>query len=421
MPDNQNDEVVIKVRADGPYKVTGPVRLTDAAGQPLPAPDGPLALCRCGRSRTKPYCDRSHRTAAGSTAAIHAGLPAPADGEPYLPGPVFAAPYHFTGDAEGRRESFYGRDTNPTWERWEAALGELEGGQAVAFSSGMAAISAVLFTALGPGDVLVAPADGIYTVRTLAREHLERIGVEVRLTPTDDGAVRDALPGATLLWLESPSNPMLDVVDIAALAGSAREGGTLVAVDNTLATPLRQRPIDLGADYSVASAAKQLTGHSDLVLGHVACADQRLASDIRAWRTTTGAIPGPFEAWLAHRSLATLGLRVERQERTAEALASMLARRGDVAHVRWPGVGCVVSFDLETAERARAFLAGCRLLAEATSFGGVHSSAERRARWGGDAVSSGLIRLSAGCEDAVDLLGDVAQALDAAGPEPGSQ
>lgn len=411
--DNQPDEVVIKVRADGPYKVTGQVRLTDADGNSLATPDGPLALCRCGRSQTKPYCDRSHRTAPGSTAAVHAGLPRPADGEPYLPGPVFAAPYHFSGDVADRAEPSYGRDDNPTWGRWEAALCELEGGTAVAFSSGMAAISAVLMTQLGPGDVLVAPSDGIYTVRTLAREHLERIGVEVRLVATDDEAIREALPGAKLLWLESPSNPLLDVADISGLAALAREGGTLVAVDNTLATPLRQRPLDLGADYSIASAAKQLTGHSDLVLGHVAAADPERARAIRHWRTTTGAIPGPFEAWLAHRSLATLGLRVERQERTAQALTTMLTARGDVAWARWPGLGCVVSFDLVSADRASAFLAACRMLAEATSFGGVHSSAERRARWGADAVSPGLIRLSVGCEDAHDVLADVAQALDA--------
>lgn len=414
MPDNQADEVVIKVREGGPYKVTGPVRLTDAAGAPLATPEGPLALCRCGRSRTKPYCDRSHRTLPGSTAAIHAGLLPAADGEPYLPGPIFAAPYHFSGDADARPEPSYGRDANPTWERWEAALAELEGGEAVAFASGMAAISAVLLTTLGPGDVLVAPTDGIYTVRTLAHEHLERIGVQVRLTPTDDDAVRAVLPGATLLWLESPSNPLLDVVDIASLTELAHEQGTLVAVDNTLATPLRQRPIELGCDFSVASAAKQLTGHSDLVLGHVVTGDPQRAAEIRGWRTVAGAIPGPFETWLAHRSLATLGLRVERQERTAQALHAMLGAREDVPQARWPGVGCVVSFDLGDAGRARAFLTACRMAAEATSFGGVHSSAERRARWGGDPVSPGLIRFSVGCEDAEDVLADVAQALDAA-------
>ncbi len=413
MPDNPHSEVVIKVRADGPYKVTGPVTLTDADGEPLETPDGPLALCRCGRSRTKPYCDRSHRTTPGSTIAVHAGLPAAAQGEPYLPGPVFAAPYHFSGDAEGGDEPHYGRYANPTWDHWEAALAELEGGTVISFASGMAAISAVLFTTLGPGDVLVAPDDGYYTVRALAREHLERIGVEVRLVPTDDRAIAGALDGATVLWLESPSNPMLDVVDVAALAALAQKGGTLVAVDNTLATALRQRPIALGADFSVSSAAKQLTGHSDLLLGHVACADPARAEAIRVWRTTTGAIPGPFETWLAHRSIATLGLRVERQERTAQALSAMLEARGDVREVRWPGVGCVVSFDVESADRARGFLSACRLLAEATSFGGVRSSAERRARWGGDAVSPGLIRLSVGCEDPVDVLGDVAQALDA--------
>ena len=414
MPDNHADEVVIKVRDGGPYKVTGPVRLTDAAGAPLAMPDGPLVLCRCGRSRTKPYCDRSHRTAPGSTAAVHAGLPAPEQGAPYLPGPVFAAPYHFRGDGEGP-EPHYGRRANPTWERWESALAELEGGQAVAFASGMAAISAVLLTTLGAGDVLVAPSDGYYTVRTLAHEHLEPRGVEVRLVPTEEEAVRGALAGATLLWLESPSNPLLGVVDVATMATLAHDAGALVAVDNTLATPLRQRPLALGADFSVASAAKQLTGHSDLLLGHVATSDPARAERIRAWRTTTGAIPGPFETWLAHRSLATLGLRVERQERTAGALHAMLAARDDVHQARWPGVGCVVAFDLLEAGRARAFLAACRVVAEATSFGGVHSSAERRARWGGDPVSPGLIRFSVGCEDADDVLADVAQALDAAG------
>ena len=124
------------------------------------------------------------------------------------------------------------------------------------------------------------------------------------------------MTGATLVWLESPSNPLLDVVDVAAIAALAHEAGALVAVDNTLATPLRQRPLALGADFSVASAAKQLTGHSDLLLGHVAVSDDERAARVRTWRTTTGAIPGPFETWLAHRSLATLGLRVERQERT---------------------------------------------------------------------------------------------------------
>ena len=278
----------------------------------------------------------------------------------------------------------------------------------------MAAISAVLLTALGPGDVLVAPRDGYYTVRTLADQHLVRNGVDVRLVASEDAAMRAALPGARLLWLESPTNPMLDVVDIEGLASGGPRGRRARRASTTRSRrALRQQPLGLGADYSIASAAKQITGHSDLVLGHVAVADPALATGLREWRTSAGAIPGPFETWLAHRSIATMGLRVERQERSAAALAALLRAREDVASVRWPGVGCVVSFDLLGAERAEAFLRACRLTAQATSFGGVHSSAERRARWGGDDISPGLIRFSIGCEDADDVLADVAQALDA--------
>jgi cystathionine gamma-lyase len=223
--------------------------------------------------------------------------------------------------------------------------------------------------------------------------------------------VREALPGATLVWLESPSNPGLDVIDVAALAAEAHAGGATLAVDNTLAGPLRQRPLELGADVSVTSASKHLTGHSDLVLGVVAVADDERATALRAWRTATGSIPGPFEAWLAHRSLATLALRLERQEANAAALTELLRGRDDVADVRWPGVGSVVCFDLGSEARAQAFLSACALVAEATSFGGLHASAERRARWGTDAVGEGFIRLSAGIEDTADLVADVERAL----------
>lgn len=409
------EEVVIKVREHGPYKVTGPVRLTDAAGSPLALPqDGrALVLCRCGRSSTKPYCDSSHARP-GGTVCVHAGLPEPRDGAPLFPSPVLGGPFHFAGEPDDRAEPFYGRYDNPTWAGWEAAVGQLEGGTAVAFASGMAAISAVLLTVLRAGDVLVAPSDGYYTVRTLAERHLASRGVEVRYVPTDEAAIRAALPGATLVWVETPSNPALDVVDVATLAAAAHEEGALLAVDNTLATPLRQRPLELGADVSVASATKQLSGHSDILLGYVASAEQARIADLRAWRTETGAIPGPFETWLAHRSLATLAVRVDRQEATAAELAAMLRSRADLADVRWPGLGCVIALDLVTAERAQAFLAASQLLAEATSFGGVHSTGERRARWGGDDVSPGLVRLSIGLEDVRDLVADLAAALDAA-------
>jgi cystathionine gamma-lyase len=350
-----------------------------------------------------------------STRAAHAGLPQAADGEPFLPGPTFAAPYHLAGPSDASRFN-YGRYDNPTWARLEDALGELEGGQATVFASGMAAVTAVVVPALQPEDVLVAPSDAYPGIRTIARDVLEPRGIEVRLVPTDDAAVREALPGATLVWVESPSNPGLDVLDLAALAAEAHSAGAALAVDNTLAGPLRQRPLELGADVSVASGSKHLSGHSDLVLGVVTVADDERAAALRAWRTATGSIPGPFEAWLAHRSLATLALRLERQETNAAAIFQRLGERDDVADVRWPGVGSVVCFDLGSQARAEAFLSACELVAEATSFGGLHSNAERRARWGTDAVGDGFIRFNAGIEDAADLLADVERALDVSRP-----
>jgi cystathionine gamma-lyase len=350
-----------------------------------------------------------------STRAAHAGLPQAADGEPFLPGPTFAAPYHLAGPSDASRFN-YGRYDNPTWARLEDALGELEGGQATVFASGMAAVTAVVVPALQPGDVLVAPSDAYPGIRTIARDVLEPRGIEVRLVPTDDAAVREALPGATLVWVESPSNPGLDVVDLAALAAEAHSAGAALAVDNTLAGPLRQRPLELGADVSVTSGSKHLSGHSDLVLGVVTVADDERSAALRAWRTATGSIPGPFEAWLAHRSLATLALRLERQEANAAAIFQRLGERDDVADVRWPGVGSVVCFDLGSQARAEAFLSACELVADATSFGGLHSNAERRARWGTDAVGDGFIRFNAGIEDAPDLLADVERALDVSRP-----
>jgi cystathionine gamma-lyase len=345
----------------------------------------------------------------------HAGLPARADGEPFLPGPTFAAPYHLAGDPDASRFN-YGRYDNPTWARLESALGELEGGQALVFASGMAAVTAVVVPALTPGDVLVAPSDAYTGIRALARDVLGPRGVEVRLVPTSDAAMREALPGATLVWMESPSNPGLDVLDVAALASEARAAGAAVAVDNTLAGPLRQRPLELGADFSVTSASKHLSGHSDIVLGVVAVADDDRAAALRSWRSATGSIPGPFEAWLAHRSLATLALRLERQEASAATIAQRLRERDDVTDVRWPDVGSVVCFDLGSQARAQAFLDASDLVAEATSFGGLHSNAERRGRWGTDEVSPGYIRLNVGIEDAADLIADLEHALDVSRP-----
>jgi cystathionine gamma-lyase len=339
-----------------------------------------------------------------STRAAHAGLPPAVQGDPFLPGPVLAAPFHLAGDPGG--ESGYNRDGNPTWQLYEAALAELEGADVVIFASGMAAVHAALETTLRPGDVLVAPADGYPGVRVIAEEHLAPRGIEVRLVPTRDEAVREAMPGATVVWLESPANPGLDVLDIAAIA---RDTDAVVVVDNTLAGPLHQPVLALGADVSVASATKYLTGHSDMNMGYVATRD---TARLREWRGLTGALPGPFETWLAHRSLATYALRLERQMANAAALADFLRGRAEVTDVRYPGLGAVVCFTLGSAEAAQRFLAACELVIEATSFGGLHTSAERRGRWGTDDVAEGFIRFSCGIEDAADLLADVGRGLD---------
>ncbi|MBK0375777.1 cystathionine gamma-lyase [Streptomyces sp. RB110-1] len=370
-------------------------------------------------------------TMGDGTRAVRAGLPVPEQFEPPLPGPVFAAHFHLSGDPTGPYT--YGRDTNPTWTHLERAIGELEApGEEVettVFASGMAAITSVLLSQVRSGDAVVLPDDG-YQALPLVREQLEAYGVEVRTAPTGGDAQLALLEGAKVLWIESPSNPGLDVCDIRRLVEVAHAAGVLVAVDNTLATPIGQRPLELGADFSVASDTKGMTGHGDILFGHVTCRDPRLTADVRRWRKIAGAIPGPMEAWLAHRSLATLHLRIDRQCTTALALAEVLAKRAEVTGLRYPGLpgdpshpvaarqmrrfGSVVSFELADREAAERFLSALRLVDDATSFGGVRSTAERRGRWGGDAVAEGFIRFSVGVEDPEDLLADVEQALNAA-------
>lgn len=360
------------------------------------------------------------------TAVLHAGYRSrDADG-PFLSGPQFSSTYTAAGDPASHSLT-YGRFHNPTWSAWEEALGVLEGGQALAFASGMAAVAAVFGTTLQPGDVVVLPSDCYYTTRLLASSWLAKIGVEVRLAATRDNAQAKVLDGARLLWVETPTNPQLDVCSIHRLVEAANANGVLIAVDNTTATAYLQQPLALGATYVVASDTKALTGHSDLVLGHVATADADRAAALHAWRTQHGSIPGPMEVWLAHRSLATLPLRLSRQCGSALQLATLLASRSDVEAVYYPGLpshpgyaiareqmrafGPVVSFDLGTKEHANAFLGRLTLVREATSFGGVHSTAERRARWGGDAISEGFVRFSVGCEHTQDLIDDVEKAL----------
>ncbi|GAA3461724.1 MULTISPECIES: cystathionine gamma-lyase [Saccharothrix] len=335
-------------------------------------------------------------------------------GEPFTAGPVFASAYHLGG------ADTYGRAHNPTWRVLEEALGGLEGGTTVLFPSGMAAISTLLRVVLAPGDTVVVPGDGYYLTRALVA------GMPVEVVEAPTAGPYPSFDGVRLVLLESPSNPGLDVCDIAALAEAAHAAGALVAVDNTTATPLGQLPLALGADVVVSSDTKAVAGHSDVLLGHVTAADPELAEEVRAARTTGGAIPGPFEAWLAHRGLGTLDLRLARQAENAAALYDALKAHPAVTGLRWPGApedpahavaarqmrrfGGVLTFVLADADAVAAFLARSELVYASTSFGGLHTSLDRRAQWG-DPVPEGLVRLSAGCEDTGDLVADVLKAL----------
>jgi cystathionine gamma-lyase len=275
------------------------------------------------------------------------------------------------------------------------------------------------FAAGRPGHVLM-PSDGYYSARTLATQLLP----DVRFAPTA-GPYPD-FAGASLVLLESPANPGLAMCDVAALAAAAKADGALVAVDNTTATPLGQNPLTLGADVVVASGTKALTGHSDLLLGYVATRDSDLLGNLRTWRTGTGSIPGNFDAWLAHRSLATLDLRLGRQTENATAIAAALRAHPAVRSVRWPGlpddpsyvvaskqmrrIPGVLMFELGSEDEVVRFFQASRLVTPATSFGGLHTTGDRRAQWGDD-VPPGLVRLSCGIEDPADLVADITAAL----------
>jgi len=359
---------------------------------------------------------------------VHGGHPEATLGAPLHPGPVLSSAFHLGAPEDPTPPDFYGRAGNPTWRALEAALGELDGGECVVFASGMAAIAAVLRLA-APRGAIVLPSDGYYLARSLARGELVALGVQVREVPTAGPWPPGVLDGAGLVLVESPSNPGLDVADIAAAAVAAHAAGALLAVDNTTATPLGQVPLALGADLTIASDTKAPAGHGDVVLGHVTVRDSDLLTRLREARSLSGAVPGPMEAWLAHRGLGTLDLRLARQTANAAALVGLLVTNAAVTDVRWPGHpgdpayavasrqmrrwNGVLRFTLPSVAAVGRFLATSTLVGSATSFGGLRSTADRRQRWGDD-VDPGLIRLSAGCEDTDDLVADVRAALDAA-------
>jgi cystathionine gamma-lyase len=366
------------------------------------------------------------------TQAVRTTLTPAAPGEPLHASPVFASTFHTPGDPADSLYS-YARSENPTGTALEAAIAGLEGAGAHVrvLASGMAAVDAVFRTTLRPGDTVVLPEHSYFGARNLLREQYVPLGVELRLLQTSQLTSAEHLAGARLVWLETPSNPRLEVTDLAQAIAASHDVGALAAVDNTTATPLGQQPLRFGADFSVCSDSKAMSGHSDLLLGHVASASLGLIDRLHAHRNLTGAVAGPMEAWLLLRSLATLPLRLERASANALALAELLASHPAVQGVVYPGLpnhpghaiakaqmehfGPVLGFDLGPGSAGKAaaerFLHRACLVTETTSFGGITTTAERRQRWGHDGLSDGFIRLSAGCEHIGDLLNDLRAAL----------
>ena len=323
----------------------------------------------------------------------------------------------------------YARDDNDTWEAFEGALGDLESGTALAFSSGMAAISAVLETL--PIAATVVIPQGCYNGTTKwCADAATRGRLTVRTVDVaDTSAVVAASEGAALVWLESPTNPMLDIADIESIAKAAHACGALVGVDNTLATPLRQQPLTLGVDVVVHSVTKWIAGHSDLLMGAAVTADPDLLGALRSRRSLYGGIAGSFEAWLALRGLRTLPARLDRAEASAGLLASRLEGHPAVERVRYPGLeshpghaiglrqttgpGAMVSIEVRGgAERAEAVTTALEVLTPGTSLGGVETLIERRSRYAFEAATPpSLLRMSVGQEDVEDLWEDLDQAL----------
>jgi cystathionine gamma-synthase len=352
-------------------------------------------------------------------------------GRPQGPGVPLNVPLTPTSTYRFGGELGYGRDGNPGWAALEDALGALEGGDAVAFASGMAAVAAVLET-LSAGALVVCSRVAYHGVRVLMRER-ERAGrLRVLLVDAQDAdAVALACDGAALLWLETPMNPLIELVDVAALSAAAHAKGAAVLVDSTFATPLRQRPLEQGADLVLHSATKFIGGHADLLLGVVVTRDERRRDALVHRRTTDGATPGALEAFLALRGLRTLAVRLDRAEQTAGELARRLSAHPAVTRVRYPGLpndpghdlarrqmtgfGSMLAFEtIGDANAADRVCARVELITSATSLGGVETLIERRARYSGDADAGTpptLIRLSVGIENVDDLWRDLEQAL----------
>ncbi|MDN3483335.1 PLP-dependent transferase [Arthrobacter sp. APC 3897] len=375
------------------------------------------------------------------TVVVSAGRPPREQDAPVNPPIVLSSTFHGTGTpAPGDR--VYGRFSNPTWDPFETALSELEGAAlpALVFSSGLAAVAAAL-SLVPAGGVLVMPqhsyqgslllaaeeaANGRFTVRSVDIADTEQVLAALQGSAGEPGASGPA----DMLWIESPTNPMLEVAEIDVLARAAHDAGALVVADNTFSTPLVTRPLELGADVVLHSVTKYLAGHSDVILGALATSDEDLRSRLHNYRSLHGAIAGPFDVWLALRGLRTLALRIERSQATAGLLADRLLGHPAVEAVRYPGLpgdagyeravkqmdgfGSILCIEVAGgAEAAEAVAARVRLWLPATSLGGVESLIERRRRQPGEphSVPENLLRLSVGIENAEDLWSDLSRAL----------
>lgn len=388
-----------------------------------------------------------------ATEVVRLGRPRATGGAGVNPQVALNATYHQGSDPN---DPVYGRDGNPTWLAFEEVLGGLEGGTCLAFASGLAAISAVLETLPVPGRV-VAPGDAYSGTRRFLTDVAGRGRLRFRTVDVADTAGvlaacaefvdapgrpsgrQEEFGSGGVLWLESPTNPLLAVADLAELIDGGHALGMDVVVDNTFATPLLQQPLSLGADVVVHSVTKLLSGHSDVVMGAAVTKRADVLDQLVRRRSLHGAVAGPWETWVALRGLRTLALRVERSGANALILASRLSEHPGVRKVRYPGLpsdpghdraarqmkgfGSVVSFEIagsgdgsaggsDGAEAAEAALARLKLLIVGTSVGGVETLIERRARWEGEGgLPPGLVRMSVGIEDVEDLWRDLDQAL----------
>ena len=320
----------------------------------------------------------------------------------------------------------YGRYGNEAWSALEEAISVLEGGKTLIFSSGMAAISSV-FSLLPQGAIIVAAENGYQGTTTMLKKMHEAKKLEVRFVnlPNTDEVLK-ALPGAQMLYLESPTNPAIEVVDLPVVIAAGKKTGSIVVVDSTLATPMVQNPLALGADIALHSVTKYLSGHSDILLGCVVTNDESIFERVEQARRYGGAIPGPFEAWIALRGLRTFALRMQRSQENAMELAKRLEKDPRVLRVRYPGLasdpyheraksfmkgfGAMISFEVKAdIAQIDKMCNSSTLITNATSLGGVESIWERRRRWATEShtIPENLIRFSVGIENVDDLWSDI--------------